>query len=295
MRRTYSILLVLLVCLFGLAPAAAAQQVDLTGFWSVGIGNHEERPIRGDPGVESGEYVGIPLNDAARQHADSWTPAMHSLSEWQGRPHPVTYSMRAPGPNMRIAPVIDPDTQQMIAYTLQGLFGNAERIIWLDGRPHPSKYAEHLWQGFSTGEWLPDGTFKVVTTHIKYSFVHRNGIPLSPYTVFTEYYMRHGDLLTGVLILDDPIYLTEPMIRTSTWVLNPTQGFGTSRPFEVFDEIPSLSRGVVPSMPLGYIDTEYAEANHLPVEAARGGAQTMYPEYATRLKQLMADMAAAGQ
>jgi hypothetical protein len=295
MRRIYSILVLLVACLLGVAPTASAQRVDLSGFWSVGLGNHEERPIRGDPGVEAGEYVGIPMNEAARQHADAWVPAMHSLPEWQARPHPITYSMRAPGPNMRVAPVIDPETQQTIAYTVEGMFGSANRVIWLDGRPHPSKFAEHLWQGFSTGEYLPDGTLKVTTSHIKYSFIHRNGLPLSAYTIYTEYYKRHGDLLVGSLIIDDPIYLDEPMVRTSTWLLNPTQNIGTVRPFEVFDEIPALSRGRVPANPMGFVDMRYAEINGLPLEAARGGAHTMYPEYAERLKQLMADMQASAE
>jgi hypothetical protein len=35
------------------------------------------------------------------------------------------------------------------------------------------------------------------------------------------------------------------------------------------------------------VDTRYAELNKLPLEAARGGAHTMYPEYARRLQQLM--------
>lgn len=291
MRRTCSLLVLLLAWGLGGTPVAEAQRVDLSGFWSVGLGNHEERPIRGDPGVEAGEYVGVPINEAGRQHADAWVPAMHSLPEWQGRPHPVTYSMRAPGPNMRVTSLIEPDTQQTTAYIVQGMFGSANRIIWLDGRPHPSKYAEHLWQGFSTGEWLPDGTFKVVTTHVKFSFIHRNGLPLSPYAVYTEYFKRHGDLLVGSLIVDDPIYMDEPLVRTSTWIANPTQNYGTPRPFEVFDEIPALDRGRVPHNPLGFVDTRYAELNNLPLEAARGGAHTMYPEYAERLKQLMADMA----
>ena len=198
--------------------------------WSASRGNHEERPIRGDPGVEAGEYVGLPINEAARQHADAWVPAMHSLPEWQARPHPITYSMRAPAPNMRIAPVIDPTTQQTIAYTLEGLFGRADRVIWLDGRPHPSKYAEHLWQGFSTGEFLPDGTLKVTTTHIKYSFVHRNGLPFSPYAIMTEYFVRHGDRMMLAIFVDDPIYLDEPLLRTSTFLLNPAAepGRGTA-------------------------------------------------------------------
>ena len=86
------------------AGPAAAQQIDLAGMWSSTRGNHEELPLRGDPGVEVGEYVGIPLTDGARQHAESWTPTMHSLLEWQGRPHPVTYAMRAPRPGLPDGP-----------------------------------------------------------------------------------------------------------------------------------------------------------------------------------------------
>ena len=290
MRRTRVVLVTLMLWLQGGIDVAHAQQTDLSGLWSASMGNHEERPIRGDPGVDAGEYVGLPINEAARQHADAWVSAMHSLPEWQGRPHPVTYSMRAPRPDMRIAPIIDPGTQQTIAYTLVNLFGRADRIIWLDGRPHPSKYAEHLWQGFSTGEYLPDGTLKVTTTHIKYSFMHRNGLPLSQYAQMTEYFVRHGELLVLAIIVDDPPYLTEPLVRTSTFLLNPAQNIGTARPFEIFDEIPSLSRGQVPSNPLGFVDRRYADINGFPIESVRGGAHTMYPEYAETLKRLISEM-----
>jgi hypothetical protein len=279
--------LITVVVALGLAGTAAAQtRTDFSGNWSAGQGNHEELPLRGDPGVEAGEYVGIPLNEAARQHADAWVPGMHSLREWQARPHPVTYSMRAPAPNFRMAPIIDPDTQAAVGYTIENLFGRADRVIWTDGRPHPSKYAEHLWQGFSTGEYQADGSLRVTTTHVKYSFVHRNGIPLSPYAQMTEIYKRHGDLLLLAIIVDDPIYLTEPMVRTSTFRLNPAQNVATALPFEVFDELPVLERGKVPANPLGFVDTRYAEINKLPLEAARGGAHTMYPEYMKRLKEL---------
>ena len=43
-------------------------------------------------------------------------------------------------------------TQTLLAYTLEGVFGRDDRVIWMDGRPHPSEYAEHTWDGFSTGK-----------------------------------------------------------------------------------------------------------------------------------------------
>ena len=46
--------------------------------------------------------------------------------------------MRGPGPNMRIDKINDPVTQALLAYTLEGVFGRDDRVIWMDGRPHPS-------------------------------------------------------------------------------------------------------------------------------------------------------------
>jgi hypothetical protein len=268
------------------ATPAVAQPIDLVGNWSANLGNHEERPLRGDPGVDVGEYVGMPINDAARQRADAWMPTLHSLLEWQGRPHPVTYSMRAPGPNFRMSTIVNPRTQEIVAYTIVNLFGRADRTIWMDGRPHPSKYAEHQWQGFSTGVW-EGNVLKVTTTHIKHSFMQRNGLPISPYAVMTEYYFRHGDILTLAILVDDPYYLTETFVRTATFKWDPYMNVPAARPFEVAEELPSLQKGQVPAYPLGTVHREYAEMYNLPLEAARGGAHTQYPEFARRLRELM--------
>ncbi len=54
---------------------------------------------------------------------------------------------------MRIWEEKNPDTQDAIAIkTFIATFAQA-RTIWMDGRPHPSEYAAHTWQGFSTGKW----------------------------------------------------------------------------------------------------------------------------------------------
>jgi hypothetical protein len=110
--------------------------------------------------------------------------------------------MRAPQPNFRLGTIIDPRTQQITAYTITNLFGRADRIIWMDGRPRPSTYAEHKWQGFSTGAWLPGGVLTVTTTHIKHSFMQRNGLPISPYALMTEFYSRHGEYLSLTIMVD---------------------------------------------------------------------------------------------
>jgi cyclase len=273
--------------LIACAVPAAAQQIDIVGNWSASRGNFEETPLRGDPGVLVGEYVGMPVNDAGRQKADAWMPTWHSLLEWQGRPHPVTYAMRAPTPNFRLGTIINPRTQEIIAYTITNLFGRADRTIWMDGRPRPTIYDEHKWQGFSLGEWLPGGVLKVTTTHIKHSFMQRNGLPISPYATMTEFYSRHGEYLSLTIMVDDPVYLTETFTRSATFRWDPTLNVPPARPFEVAEELPSLLKGQVPAYPLGTKHEEYATINKLPYEASQGGAWTQYPEYSTRLTALM--------
>ena len=67
------------------------------------------------------------------------------------------------------------------------------------------------------GEWEGDN-LKVTTTHLKEGWIRRNGLPRSENATVVEYYIRHHDVLTVVMDVKDPNYLTEPLIRTSSWV-----------------------------------------------------------------------------
>ena len=60
-------------------------QLDPTGEWDNRF--HEDEPER-IPGPEIGDYLGIPINDAARLRADTWTATLLELPENQCRPHP---------------------------------------------------------------------------------------------------------------------------------------------------------------------------------------------------------------
>jgi glyoxylase-like metal-dependent hydrolase (beta-lactamase superfamily II) len=265
-------------------PPAAPPMVDLAGSWA--MANDEELLIRVDPGPELENYTGFPLNAAGRQKALTWNSTIQAVPEHQARPHPAQYSMRGPGPNFHMGEVIDPKSRQLIAYTITGLFENANRTIWLDGRPHPSEYAEHLWSGFSTGVW-EKGMLKVTTTHMKQAFLQRNGIPSSPYGVMTEYFIRHGDRLLLISQVDDPIYLEEPMVRTSTFKWNPGQREAPIVQVEVAEELPDLKPGDVPHYPLGFRQTDYADSNGLPWAATLGGRETIYPEYAETMQRMV--------
>lgn len=276
-----SLALTALMAAVFVAPAVA-QSVDIAGEW--GRDNQEDQDHRG-PGAELGDYTGIPLNAAARRKAESWDASVLSQPEQQAKPHPAQYSMRGPQPNLRIDKVVHPVTGQLIAYTLEGFFGRADRVIWMDGRPHPSRYAEHTFAGFSTGEWV-DNKLKVTTTHMKTAFVNRNGPPSSYRGVMVEYFTRHGTLLSHISFVDDPVYLDEPMVRTSEFSQRLGQHVGAAIPFETVDELGDKSTGWVPSWPIGTRHEEFANRFGLPFEVTRGGAETLYPEYQKTIEAL---------
>jgi hypothetical protein len=265
-------------------------RTDISGEWAV-VSN-EDQPHRA-PGPELGDYTGLPLNDADRQKADAWDASILSQPERQAQPHPVQYLMRGPGPALRIQKVLDPVTAELVAYTIAGGFGRADRVVWMDGRPHPSDYSEHTWDGFSTGEWV-NGQLVVTTTHMKMGVIQRNGSATSPYGKMVEHYFRHGDYMTMAWTIDDPIYLEEPMMRSHTWRLNPNAFMTFGNGFESVDELGDRPLGWVPSYPLGATHPEFAQHNGLPFGATRGGKESLYPEYQLKIQEMLKADAAKG-
>ena len=284
---THRILAGVFVVVAGAALVAQGPQapptlgVDLSGEWAPRF--HEDQPER-IPGPDIGDYLGLPINDAARQHGDAWDASILTLPEHQCKPHPADYSPRGPA-NLRIWREIDHDTQSLIAVRTHISWQQPERTIWMDGRPHPPEYAAHTWQGFSTGKWDGD-MLTVTTTHLKMGWIRRNGIPRSDKAVLTEHFVRHGDYLTLISVINDPVYLTEPFVRTTNWAIDPHQQIAPY-PCEAVVEV-ERPQGTVPHHLLGANKFlgEFAAKMNLPYEPTRGGAETMYPEYQLKLSTM---------
>lgn len=282
--RTRSPTLIRLFTLVALAAVAggARAEKDLAGMW--GQRFHEDSPERGG-GPDIGDYTGLPINDAARLRADSWTASKWTIPERQCEPHPADYGPRGPA-SLRIASVVDPVSQDVTEWHVTIMWQLQHRTIYMDGRPHPSANALHSWQGFSTGEWEGD-MLKVTTTHLKEGWVRRNGLPRSDRATLIEYFIRNEDYLTLVTVVDDPVYLTEPLVRTSDWVQDP--GVQLS-PFSCIPTIEiERARGEIPHYLPGenpYL-SEFAEKEGLPAIVTRGGAETMFPEYLPVVRQLV--------
>jgi hypothetical protein len=157
-------------------------------------------------------------------------------------------------------------------------------VIWMDGRPRPSKYAIHERGGFTTGEW--DGsTLVATTTHMKASSIRRNGTPTSDEATMVTSFIRHGDVLTVLAVVEDPIYLTEPVMYSKNFQFDTAPQMPIGPPCVAGYEgvggdgqVPHFLPGRNPSI------SEMTDLYHIPRDALMGGAETMYPEYRKTMK-----------
>jgi hypothetical protein len=265
------------------SPALA--QVDFTGYWNSPRPNYEDDPER-LAGPSLVEFVGLPINDQAREWGLAYRPGRLSLPEHQCQVHVVHYILRGPL-QMRMWEERDAVDHRLIAIHQSIQNYEQHRTIWMDGRPHPSVNAPHTWMGFSTGVW-EGNMLTVTTTHVKQGWHRRQNIPASDEATVIEHYIKRGDILTHISVTEDPIYLEEPLIKSEefNYVENPNL-FVPFYPCEyveegqrVNSEVPHYLPGENPWV------SEYAASHELPQEVTLGGAQTIYPEYRLRMKQL---------
>lgn len=257
------------------AAAPAFAQVNFVGEWTGRY--HEDQPDR-VPGEEPGDFSGVPLNEAARLFGDSWDVARHSVLEHQCAPYTLPYIFFGPN-QFRIWQEHNQDTQELVAIRMHLGTYQQERTIWMDGRPHPPDYAPHTFMGFSTGVWNGD-ILTITTTHIKAGYYRRTGIPASDRITVVEHWMRHGNVLSQVTIATDPVYLTEPYIRSQEFVLMERGNTNWLYNCEYVMEVPKDKNEVPHYLPgqnpwIG----EFSAKHAMPEAGVRGGAETLLPEW----------------
>jgi hypothetical protein len=262
---------------------APAPGLDLSGNWAPVI--HEDFAER-IPGPELVNFAGLPINEGGRLFALAWDASRVTVPEHQCQVHVAPYIYRGPL-NLRVWEEKDAQSQKLIAIHQYISTYEQTRTIWMDRRPHPPEGAVHTWMGFSTGKW-EGAMLTVYTTHIKEGWVRRNGLPESDQATLVEHFIRHGNVMTHVSIVTDPNYLSEPLIKTQDFNLILQEGQNWLYPCESVVEIADRARGAVPHYMPGAnpFMHEWADLYHIPMEAALGGAETMYPEYQLKMKAM---------
>ena len=273
-----------------LAAVPAFAQINFVGEWSGRY--HEDQPDR-VPGEEPGDFSGVPINDAARLFADSWDVARHSILEHQCAPYTLPYMFFGPN-QFRIWQEHNQDTQELLAIRMHLGTYQQERTIWMDGRQHPPDYAPHTFMGFSTGVWNGD-TLTITTTHIKAGYFRRTGIPASDRLTVVEHWIRHGNVLSQVTIATDPVYLSEPYIRSQEFVLMDRGNQNWLYNCEYVMEVPKDKNEVPHYLPganpwIG----EFSAKHAMPEAGVRGGAETLLPDWKPGAKPLPARPGANG-
>ncbi len=274
-RKRISLYAAMILCLS--FPALA--QIDLSGSWA--SKNHEDALERG-AGPNPDDFAGIPFNESGRAKALSYMQSQISMPEricaFYSQWHMMVGTF-----GIKIWNETDRLTGKTIAWVVGEWEDRAPMVIWMDGRPHPSKNAPHSQEGFTTGTW--DGNVLTsYTTHMLTGYLRRNGAMTSDQATITIHFIKHGDLLTLAAQLDDPIYLTEPYYITRSYVPSPTLMNALAPSCIVGDE--GVPVGSVPHFLPGknsFLD-EMTKLYGIPAEAELGGAETMYPAYRDKIK-----------
>src|SRR3989475_2873198 len=245
--------------------------------------NHQDAPLFTAAG-DIADWGGIPLNDAARLYALSWPASRLTVKQHQCMGYVAPYTWMSPG-NHRIWEERDPFTQRLVAIHYWGQISQVDRTIYMDGRPHPPAYAPHTFSGFSTAKY-EGNVLTVTTTHIKRGWFRANGVPQSDAATVTEHLIRHGATVTILAVVNDPVYLSEPMSKASLLFRQPVAPDAWLYACDDSEQIPGRKNDYVPSHLFGQnpFVREYADKNRVPLLGAFGGPETMYPEFLAAVK-----------
>lgn len=265
----------------GQPPAPTAPAIDLSGYWTPVM--HEDAFERG-AGNEIADFGGFPLNEAGRLFALSYDSSRVTLRHHQCEGYQAPYQMRSTG-NFRIWEERDQRTQRLIAIHVYGQTTEGHRVIWMDGRPHPPAWAERTFRGFSTGRFVGNALV-AQTTHLKKGWLRRNGTPSSDQTTMTDYFLRYGDHLTNVTVVNDPVFMSEPMVRSNDYGRVPVDHQAWLYACDDGEQILDRAADYVPHYLFGkqMYAWEFAKKYELPLAASLMGAQSMYPEFAAQAR-----------
>jgi hypothetical protein len=271
----FRVFALVLLALAATRPAAA--QFEFSGSWNY-VGSedfsNDSLPV---------DYMGLPLTEEGRARALTYSESQLSMPEHQCEAWPPTY-LATGGFALLVTKQTEAIKGATVSYTIAAWSDRVPTVIWMDGRPHPSKYALHTRSGFTTGKW-EGSTLVTYTTHMKTGNLRKTGPPISDEATMTTRYFRHGNILTMLSVIEDPYYLTEPVVWTKSFKLAeaevPSQVIACITTYEgaTPGEVPHYSPETNP-----FVD-EMSKKYNLPRDVVLGYPKTLYPEYRQEMKK----------
>jgi hypothetical protein len=199
---------------------------DLTGYWVSEI--VDEWRFRVSP--VKGDILYMPLNAEARRVAEAWDPDKDIADGNQCKAYGAVGLMQRPG-RLHIT-WLDDNTLKVDADA-----GTQSRT-WHFG-PAAANSGSASLQGYSEAKWIGPGFgrggrgfgeraptgpprtggLEITTTNLLPGYLRKNGVPYSNKATLTEYVNflqgQKGDAyITLTALVDDPVYLTGPFVRT---------------------------------------------------------------------------------
>jgi len=204
--------------------AQATAAFDITGYWTAVITQDWRLRMVMPP---RGDYMGFPMTAEAKKVADAWDPAKDEAAGEQCKGYGAAGLMRLPT-RLHVT-WQDGNTLRMDAD-----FGTQTRVFHFGEWKSPG--GPPTWQGDSVATWAPRRPLaapsspkarglKVVTTNMRPSYLRRNGVPYSAQATLTEYFdvfsEPDGDMMIVTTIVEDPVYLYNPLIVASHFKKEP--------------------------------------------------------------------------
>jgi hypothetical protein len=196
-------------------PPREAAPIDLTGYWvSVVSEDWRVRMVMG----QKGDWQFMPLNPEGRRVAEAADPVKEDPCKAYG----AAGIMRVPG-RLHITWTNDATLRVEADAGTQTRQLNFAASVPPAGEPTLQGHSAASWEARNPtplvgGKVSPGGELKVVTTRMRPGYYFKHGVPYSANAVMTEYFARlnepHGDFLYVTTIVEDPIYLGQPYIKT---------------------------------------------------------------------------------
>jgi hypothetical protein len=210
----------------GAAPqtAQAAAAFDITGYWVAVITQDWRLRMVMPP---KGDYMGFPMTAESKRVADAWDPAKDEAAGEQCKGY------GAPG-LMRLPTRLHVTWQDANTLRMDADFGTQTREFHFGEWRSPGRAPS--WQGDSVATWAPRRVLaapsspkarglKVVTTNLRPGYLRRNGVPYGAQATLTEYFDAFpepdGDMMIVTTIVEDPVYLYNPLIVASHFKKEP--------------------------------------------------------------------------